>query len=262
MRFARHHRDNQLTAALVRHMQHAGVAHAVKQCAGQMAGRSVAGRTHQQVARSGLGQGSQFLHVFHRQRWMHRGNIVELRYQRHRDKVADCVITGLGVHRRTDHHRHRAANIDHITVGGRLRCRLGANQRTGAAAVIDHHLLADGLTQTLRKCARHHIGAAAGGPRHDETDRFARVRLRQCSRYAAQRQHCHHRQTPGQHGCSFFCIDFYRFRPSARVPQRHNGPAARSVRGRRVIPRAAPPSPAAAARARDRRPYRSDRPRP
>ena len=227
-----------------------------------MAGRSVTGRAHQQLTRTGLGQRNQLLDRFDRDRRMHGSDVVELRDQRYWRKIAQGVITDLGIHRRAHHHRHRTTNINDVTVGWRFRCGLGADQRTGAAAVIDHHLLADGLTQTLRKCARHHIGAAAGGPRHDETDRFARVRLRQCSRYAAQRQHCHHRQTPGQHGCSFFCIDFYRFRPSARVPQRHNGPAARSVRGRRVIPRAAPPSPAAAARARDRRPYRSDRPRP
>ncbi|MCY1230109.1 hypothetical protein D9M68_754860 [compost metagenome] len=51
----------------------------------------------------------------------------------------------------------------------------GADAAAGAAAVVDHHGLAELLAELVGNDARHDIGGAAGGEGHDQRDRLGRV---------------------------------------------------------------------------------------
>jgi hypothetical protein len=57
-----------------------------------------------------------------------------------------------------------------VTVGVRLDDHLRADDRAGAAAVLDHDRLTDGVADALRDDPCHRVGAAAGRIGDDETD--------------------------------------------------------------------------------------------
>jgi len=59
-----------------------------------------------------------------------------------------------------------------MAVGRRLGGNFGADDAVGAAAVVDHHLLADTLAELLPHEAADDVVAAAGRERHNQTDRF------------------------------------------------------------------------------------------
>ena len=169
-----------------------------------MAGRSRPGRRHHQRAGTRFGEGNQVTHRFGRHRRMHRQRVIETRDQRHRREITHRIVADLRIDHRADRQRHRAADIERITVGRRLRRHLGADGRTGATAIIDHDLHAEILAELLRNHARHEVGAAGRRPRHDQSHWFRGIILRGCAggQYgAAQRdykrrdfddRHCSH----------------------------------------------------------------------
>ena len=61
-----------------------------------------------------------------------------------------------------------------MAVGRSLGDLLGAEHMRGAAAVLDHDLLAPGLGEALPDRARDQIADAAGGRRHHQGDGFWR----------------------------------------------------------------------------------------
>jgi hypothetical protein len=78
-----------------------------------------------------------------------------------------------------------------MRVGGGLR----ADHATGAAAVVDHDLLAEALAELGRDHAADHIVAAARRERDDQPDRLGGIILRcrsgcrQCQQGASSAQH-------------------------------------------------------------------------
>ena len=75
---------------------------------------------------------------------------------------------------------------DGVTVGRRFRDDLGSELAAGAAAIVDHDLLTEGLAQFMRDDAADDVGAAAGRKADDHPYRFRRIRLSVscCYRYA------------------------------------------------------------------------------
>ncbi len=62
-----------------------------------------------------------------------------------------------------------------VTVRRRFRREVQADGERTARAIVDDDLLADLLRQRRRENARHCIGGAARGLRHDEMDRPIRI---------------------------------------------------------------------------------------
>ena len=90
--------------------------------------------------------------------------------QADRNEVGLQVVVELGVHRRRDRVVHRA-HEEGVAVGRGLARDRRAHRATGAAAVVDDHLLAETARQHGGERARERIGAAAAGEGHDEGHR-------------------------------------------------------------------------------------------
>jgi hypothetical protein len=74
-----------------------------------------------------------------------------------------------------------ARQVERVAVRRRLRRRLAGDVAAGAAAVLDHDLLAPGLRQVPGHDARDGIGAAAGRIGHDQAHVARRPGLRPCA---------------------------------------------------------------------------------
>src|SRR5262249_2788366 len=70
-----------------------------------------------------------------------------------------------------DDERGRRRREQRVAIRVGLGDRLGADIAGGADAVLDHHRLSPLLRQPVGEDARHHVGGAAGGKRHDDLDR-------------------------------------------------------------------------------------------
>jgi len=91
-----------------------------------------------------------------------------------------------------DRDRADVAEIDRVTVGGRLGGELHADIARRAGAVVDDDLLAEEFGELRRNDPRHEIRGAARGEGNDHPDRPIRVAcLPECKR-GTQRQREHH----------------------------------------------------------------------
>ena len=78
------------------------------------------------------------------------------------------------VDRRVIGKRHRS-NQQRVAVGQRVRGDFSADDAAGAAAVIDHHLLAEQRAHVIGHDATDDVVAAARGKGHDDPHRFGRL---------------------------------------------------------------------------------------
>ena len=106
---------------------------------------------------------------------MDHQNVGAAGQDRDRDEGFDRVVVQL-VEPGTDRVRDRD-DQQRVAVGKRVCRRFGADHAAGAAAVVDHHLLAEPIAQLLRDHAPDHVVAAAGRERNDEPHRLARIVL-------------------------------------------------------------------------------------
>lgn len=80
-----------------------------------------------------------------------------------------------GLHRLL-HDVRGGAEKEAIAVGRHARDALGREDAAGADDVLDHDgALAEHLAELGRHLAREHVGAAAGGERHDDPDGAIRI---------------------------------------------------------------------------------------
>jgi len=91
------------------------------------------------------------------------------------------------------------ADLDGVAVGRRAR-RLADGDRAGRAGhVVDDELLAELLAHALAEQAGDQVGRPAGGERHDDGDRPARIGFGPCR---ARRHGGHARRQRRQRGSS------------------------------------------------------------
>ena len=189
-------------AAAVGNVDDVGVAHVLEQLAADMAGRAVARRRVQELARILLRVVDHLRHRFERQRRRDREQEVSARRQRDRLKVALDVVGQLRHHVAGDRERTDRPHAERIAVGLGLGGEVETDGQRAAGAVVDHDLLADLLGQLGTQDARDGVGRAAGGLRNDEPDRLVRILRRRAGReHAGEQQQgetkCAHGALPG-----------------------------------------------------------------
>ncbi len=108
---------------------------------------------------------------------MHDDDIRRLREQRNGDKVFHRVERQLAIERGV-HCEIGAAPQDRIAIRCRFRCEFGADVASGAATVIDDHLLAETFTQFGCKQTRRSIRASPRYEGHDQTNGLGGITLR------------------------------------------------------------------------------------
>ena len=146
-----------------------------------MIGVARAGRGCRQLAGAHLGQCDQVFDVFHRQRRMRQQQQRKIHAARNDGEVAQGVVRQFAVNVRVDGQRSGGCAGDGVAVGGRGHQCLQADDAVGAGAVVDHHLLADALSELLPDDAAHEIHAAARWKGHDHADGFVGVGLCTCN---------------------------------------------------------------------------------
>ena len=106
-----------------------------------------------------------------------------------RREIAAHVVAGIGIEREVDRGRRRIREHQRVAVGRGLRGLPHGDDAVGAAAVLDHDLLAERVAQPLRDQPRDGVVAAAGRERHDQRDRARRIGLRSADRPCEHRRH-------------------------------------------------------------------------
>jgi hypothetical protein len=109
--------------------------------------------------------------------------------ERDRREVGRRVVQRPLVERLIVGMRADAAERERIAVGGGARHPGGPGHAAGAANVLDQHLLAQELGETLRQDTPHDVGAAAGRERNHHGHRPQRPILR-CSRHGRAQKRC------------------------------------------------------------------------
>ncbi|MDT4838576.1 hypothetical protein FQZ97_723360 [compost metagenome] len=155
-------------------MRDKGLGLDLEQLARQVVRRAIAGRAIVELARVLRGVGNQFLQrVGLHARGIDHHHLRRLGDHGDRDEILLDVVVELLVERRGDG-MVRTADEDGIAVRHGLGRDAGTDRAAGAAAVVDHELLAQLLGQLRGQRARKGIGAAAGRERHDHGDGLGR----------------------------------------------------------------------------------------
>ena len=159
-------------AAAIRHVLDLRPGHELEQLAADMAGRAVARRRVGELARIGLGLLDQFLHRFDVGLRRHREHQMPMHDQRDRLEILLDNIGQLGHHVAGDRHRADRSDRQRVAVRRRLCDVVHAKRERAAGLVLDD----DGRAAERRaelggQDARHSVGRAAGGLRHDQPDR-------------------------------------------------------------------------------------------
>ena len=107
-----------------------------------------------------------------------RDALDEKEQPRDQGEILVGVIGQLVEQERIERQRAVIDHADRVAVGVGLRALLGGRDAAGAAAVLDHQLLAEPGGELGRRRPHDHVGDAAGGDRHDHPDRPVGVGLR------------------------------------------------------------------------------------
>ena len=129
------------------------------------------------AARFGLGRLDQLVERVERRAGLGHEHEVGIVDRRDRHEVAHQLERLVRDQRFVDGVRVRHQQ-QRVAVGRALGDRVGADDRAGAGAVVDDHVLPQRLLQPLCDDAAEDIGRAAGCERHDDADRASRVVLR------------------------------------------------------------------------------------
>ena len=157
-------------AAAIGHVQDVDPGLVLHDLEPEMRDRAVARGAVAQLAGIGLCVGDHLLEGLHADRRMN---------DEAGDRVADAAdreeillrIVGRLLQERQDRQRGAWREEERVSVGRRLHHRLGADHATGAAAVLDHELLAEGLAERLGPGARDDVARAARRIRYHKLDR-------------------------------------------------------------------------------------------
>ena len=101
-------------------------------------------------------------------------------------EILQRIVAELGLHEGIDGERAVRADEQRVAVGRRARHRFGADAAAGAAAVVDHHRLAERARDPFADQAADDVGIAAGRERHDQMDRPVRIGGEGCARHEAR----------------------------------------------------------------------------
>ena len=176
-RFARHHGDRGGAVAFVRDVHGFYLREQVHEFAGEMRRAEIAARCVRQFVRIGPGERQQFLEGFRGQRRMHGEHVIRERDETDRAEIPDRVVRQLGRGRGQNGERRDVAQHHRVAIGRGFGREFGADESAGAAARVDHDLLAHLIGQRLRDDARRRVGAAAGRIRRNQLDRLRRISL-------------------------------------------------------------------------------------
>ena len=122
-----------------------------------------------------------------------------LRQPRDRHEVGEKVVGQVLVDRAVGDIGADVTELQGVAVGRRPHGLADGDRARGAGRVVDDELLAQFLAHALAHDARHHVGGATGGERHDDGDRLARKSLgerrggdggRHRRQYCSSTQHC------------------------------------------------------------------------
>ncbi len=163
--------------ALVGHVLHVHLGHALEQLARQVDGTAAARRAEVDLARVGLGVGDQLLHRLERLRGVGDQQVGHVGHAGQGREVLHGIERHLPVERCIDGVRAHRAHEERVAVGGRACRHLAADVAARAGTVVHHHRLAQLGAHALGDDARQDVGGAAGRERHDDGDGLARERL-------------------------------------------------------------------------------------
>ena len=162
--------------ALVGDVHHVDTRHHLEKLGAHVRGAAVAvGRVREPLA---LGERDQLLDVRSPHRRMHREHRLVHDQADDRSEILDEIpleVLGEAVVDRL----RRGGDEQGVPVRGRACDGLRADVAAGAGAVLDNHVLAEKLGHLRREQPHHHVGAAAGGERHDHAHRAVGKRLRE-----------------------------------------------------------------------------------
>jgi len=119
----------------------------------------------------------QILHRARRNGRMHDQHVGRMADEPEVAEALERVVARLRHDVRIDRHRARRREQQRVAVGRRAGRRFRADRPTGARAVVDDELHAEGFGQLLRDVARHDVGRATGRKRHDGAHGFFGIRL-------------------------------------------------------------------------------------
>ena len=88
-----------------------------------------------------------------------------------RDEIPFRIVRQIGVETGREREIGRCAEQHRVAVGLGLRDGVGADHRAAAGTVLHDHRLSEQRRQWLAHRARHHVEAAAGRLRHDQSQR-------------------------------------------------------------------------------------------
>ncbi len=138
---------------------------------------AVAGRSHVDFARIGLGIGDELGDRLGRNRWMHQDDHRDADDAGDRGDVADEVEIELVVERRIDRIGD-GGEKQRVSVRLRIHDGLGAEVAAGSRPIFDDEILAEPLGQPLPDQARGDVDPAAGRKADDDVHRPCRIGLR------------------------------------------------------------------------------------
>ena len=107
--------------------------------------------------------------------------------QRDRREIFQRIVAELRLHERVDRQRTVRGDQQRVAVGRRPCHGLGADAAAGAATVVDHHGLAEGVRYAVADDAADDVGIAAGGEGHDQADRPLGIFRKGCPRQQRER---------------------------------------------------------------------------
>src|SRR5262245_38748891 len=185
--FTRHQRDQTWPASLVGNVYPLGAGHVLKQFRREMHRSAGARGAVVDVSRAFLRERDQLLHRPRRERRMYHQQVLGFRQQRDERKIVDRVEIEL--HYRRVGGVARRHQKDGIAVRRSVCREIGSDRSVGAAAVLDHHRLAEELGKFRRDCACDDIVGATRREADEKTDRLHGVgRLRDGGRRHAGKQ--------------------------------------------------------------------------
>ena len=114
-----------------------------------------------------LHQRDQLLEAVHAERRMHHEHVGRPAEIGDVGEVLDRIEARVLVHRRRQHMRRHAGNLQRVAIGRRARDLGGADQAAAAGAVLDEELLPERLAELLGEHAAEQIVGAAGRIGHD-----------------------------------------------------------------------------------------------
>ena len=188
--------------AAIGNMRHPDPGLAVEQLGEEMIGGADTRRAVVQFAGLAFGERYELLHGFDAKLRIDHHDVRIGGGHRDRREILQRIVRQLFIDGGVDRDRSGLAEQQRVAVGLGFVDEIGADDRTGTAAVLDHDRLPDRLADPFGNDARDRVGAAAGGVGHDQPNRvrgiFVGVR-------GERRCQCGRRQRKGERNAPRMC---------------------------------------------------------